>query len=437
MTRSCALVAAALLVRAHTSAGQAITSGRRSTGKSYTLRDVLLDIRDAMSNVTTGSEPPCPDGVLHLLSGKSIYLVSQNHQGISNQLAGISGGYAASCDKGAAAVVISWMFGTFGPSRTPFDSASFLDLERTNTQLSSWFRCRGGPPPVLLPRSCAVVAAQTPLNVTMLHNAKEYSYSLRTRIGRRGYGRHRAATTVLTTFVPKALPAIKYRACLVETPGLQVNPSVQLALQSDTFDALQVNLGVDWLLYRMNDGGQLHKRFYFGDHNDRLKITAECCTRGLSLESNGIKARVQQMVKEAHRHIVKAVTEFLTNKSRPILLLTSIGKSGFKTGAEWIIEDLLALLPGYSFYLGQSESTGVGFNAAAELAAASKASKFIPFPGSQFGWMVQVRVQRAGGEVHFMSDALYPSSQHPKEFRAKEFPDLSQLHRAFVELSNG
>ncbi|MGB1141585.1 MAG: hypothetical protein ACPG1A_11845, partial [Halioglobus sp.] len=291
---------------------------RRSTGKRYKLSDVLLDLQDAMGHVAVGSEPPCPDEALHLLSGKSIFLVSQNHQGITNQLAGISGGYAASCDKGAAAVVISWMFGTFGPSRAPFDSSNFLDLGQTNKHFSGLFRCHGGPPPVLLPRSCAVMAARDrSLNVTVLHNSMEYAYSLRTGVGRRGHRRHRAATTALAAFVPKALPTLQYRACLVTPPGLRVNALVQLALQPGTFDALQLNLGVDWLLYRLKDGGALHKSFYFGTDDERRKITAECCTQGLPSESSGIRLQVQRIVRESHRHAVTAVKEFFTNKSRP------------------------------------------------------------------------------------------------------------------------
>jgi len=420
---------------------------------SFSLVDVLADIGRAVAAAQGPEpEPPCPDGYPEALSGKRLYLISQHLQGLSNQLTSISGAYAKSCDLDATAVSISWMFGTFGADRARLDGSTFLDLNATNQQLLSRFRCRGKPPPILLPRKCALEAVSRPLlNVTLICNQKVYSPATRLGIGRPGFHRLAAANPVLATFVPRAAEAFGWIAFAVTTPGLHINHGVRLALAGDSFYALQVNLDVDWLLFRVDSslnnnkskkGNTFHPQFYFGDESTRLRMARDCCSQDRPSTNSTLsqhRAVLQRFVKKAHRTIADAVRQYFVDRRRPILLVTSIGKDPKYNMTEWLLSDLIDLLDGYSFFVGRSHSTWVGLNAAAELSAASRAHTFLSFPGSQFGWMVQIRLQergRAGLELPGELDPLaLERSKYCLNCKLISFPSLSELQDTSGELS--
>mmetsp|Transcript_20437 Transcript_20437/g.60918 ORF Transcript_20437/g.60918 Transcript_20437/m.60918 type:complete len:140 (-) Transcript_20437:8-427(-) len=110
--------------------------------------------------------------------------------------------------------------------------------------------------------------------------------------------------------------------------------------------------------------------------------------------------KLQAWVRHAQQKIKHAVLTHLPNASRPIFLVTPIGKEPALNMTEWVLTDLIDALPQYTFLVGRSNTSHVALNAAAEMAVLTHAHAFIPFPSSQFGWWGAGRVRARGGETY-------------------------------------
>jgi len=167
------------------------------------------------------------------------------------------------------------------------------------------------------------------------------------------------------------------------------------------FNAVHFNLDCDWLLYlerRLARSGNVE--FY-----DRYKKVKELnfsmtyCSQGMDVSIGKVAKKYIQGYVNATRHM---------GHDLPILLATSIGKTGH-TSTSWVLEAYKKNLgPKYVFYESGSSSIHRELNAAAELKLLLAAKKFIGLSLSTFSNLVAQRIsvqsEESSNNNIFMAD---------------------------------
>ena len=335
--------------------------------------DVLSAARkavDASSEHTNYTEPRCRQ-TTPIVSQH--YLMIQQHTGFNNQMSSIAHGYLEACKLGMAAFSVAWVYADMGIDRPQLDVSAFIDLEASGRALSATFpECAAT---MFLPRSCAL--GKTSANVTC--NRKQLPFG----------HKDEASAVALTKFVfyqphlsgwgPRAITNLPF--------GIGATlPHFTL----ETYDAVHFNLGVDWLIYKVHGLNYL-KSFFHGDRTSRILTEAECCSRKNIIG----QPKIAEIVESATQAMIRAVRKHLSTKI-PILLITPLGKDPDFNSTLWMLEDLVSALSDYTFVIGQATSVHTQINAAAEMAAACRARKFISFPESMLSWNVASRIAWAG-----------------------------------------
>jgi len=202
---------------------------------------LLARIRDAAGGPWAPRYPdaPCPAGAIKALhfKGGRLALLIPDPGGLTNGLSGLMAAYTAACQRGDSAAAIVYMYSdntahdTQG--RPELDASYFLDLEASSEGIRGAVPACAGTK--LLPRACATEVARH--NVTLIGQTKPYGFGASMRPGPT-----QDAIMALEVSKPELHGWQPHR---VDTPGFRLSAPLAPPLAPGSYDAVQINLGVD------------------------------------------------------------------------------------------------------------------------------------------------------------------------------------------------